>query len=261
VGTDWAEVTVPLSSFQKDPYYTDPTAILGHPMDLTKTSGMNFQPNLAGANTLWVGPVETSGSVQASSTGAAASSTTSTSQAVASGSTVSSGASIQVLDCTGIANDGKNGGTFQDSQGSTITFNTVNNPVKPGSQYLLVSYTLSKGGYCGMWLRAGGSDWNGVDLSKSTQISLSVYSKDSVVLGLTLKDKNNNQYVAQTPPTKGGKWEMVTVSMDSFKLDPYYTPPDAVKGAPKDFSKVATFNFQPQTEGKVTFAVNNVTAQ
>jgi len=112
-----------------------------------------------------------------------------------------------------------------------------------------------------MWCRAGGTDWAGVDLAKAQNINLLVFSKDPVVVGLALKDKNNNQYIAEAPPTQGGKWEAVQVPLESFQLDPYYTPPDAVKGAPKDFSKIKTFNIQPKTVGKVTFALDVITAK
>lgn len=154
--------------------------------------------------------------------------------------------------------DGKNIGTYQDSNGSKIALETKG---KAPNSYLAINYTLAQGGYCGLWCRAGGKDWAGVDLSGAKAVRLSVFCKSSVVLGLSLKDKNNNQYVAKTPATKGGSWETVTVPLDSFQLDPYYTPPDAVKGAPKDFSKVTTFGIQPQTNGTFSVGVNNVVAQ
>jgi hypothetical protein len=154
--------------------------------------------------------------------------------------------------------DGKNAGTFQDTNGSKITVAVQGTAPK---KYLVVNYTLAQGGYCGLWCRAGGADWAGVNLSTAKNITLGIFCKSPVVLGLALKDKNKNQYVAQTPSTKGGGWETVTVPMDSFKLDPYYTPPDAIKGAPKDFSAVTTFNIQPQSVGTFSVAVNNVAAQ
>ncbi len=154
--------------------------------------------------------------------------------------------------------DSKNDGTFQDTNGSKIALSVKG---KAPKTYLVIDYTLAQGGYCGLWCRAGGKDWNGVDLTKVKAINVSIYCKSPVVLGLALKDKTNNQYVAQTPSTKGGGWETVSVPMDSFKLDPYYTPPDAKKGAPTDFSKVTTFNIQPQSVGTFSVAVNNVSAQ
>ncbi len=247
--TSWTVVEVPLSSFAKDPYYTPPDAIAGHPMDLSKTSGMNFQPQMAGAAVVEIGAVETSGTASAS---AGSTSSTVSSPAVASAAT---GPGVQVLDCTGLANDGKSAGTFQDSTGSTFAFAVKDNS---GKKYLSINYDLKQGGYCGMWCRAGGSDWNGTDLSKAKTLNIMIFSKDPVVLEIALKDKNNNQYDANTPATKGGKWELVSIPMDSFHLDAYYTPPDAIKGAPKDLSKVTTFNIQANTVGKFTIGVNSV---
>jgi hypothetical protein len=250
---DWTTIEVPLSSFVKDPYYTPPDAIAGHPMDLSKTSGTGFQPQMAGSAVVEIGPMEASGTASAS-TGSTAASTSSTTSSSSSAS-ASTGPGVAVLDCTGIANDGKSAGTFQDSQGSTFTFAVKDNS---GKKYLSINYELKQGGYCGMWCRAGGSDWNGVDLSKAKTLTLMIYSKDPVVLEIALKDKNNNQYDANTPSTKGGKWETVSIPMDSFHLDPYYTPPDAIKGAPMDFSKVTTFNIQANSVGKFAIGVNSV---
>ena len=253
VTTAWAEVNVPFTSFIKDPYYTPSAAVLGHPMDLSKDSNLNFSPQIDGASVVLIGPVESAGTASAS-TGAAAPKTASA--VAASSSTASNGPAVSVLDFTGL--DSKAAGTFQDSLGSSFTFAVKDNPNKKGKQYLTINFDLKQGGYCGMWCRAGGSDWKGADLSGAKNISVMLYSKTPVSLGLALKDKGNNQYVAETPLSAGGKWETVTVSLDSFKLDPYYTPPDAVKGAPKDFSKVTTFNIQPKTVGKVTVAVESV---
>ncbi len=251
---DWTEVTVNLSSFAKDPYYTPPDAIAGHPMDLSKVSNLNFSPQAVGSGVAFIGPVSTAGVAFASASTGTASMVSSAAPAV---SAASSGTPSAILDCTGIT-DPKNAGTFQDSQGSSFTFTAKDNPNKKGQQYLSIAYELKQGGYCGMWCRAGGADWKGADLTGLKTISLMIYSKDPVVLGLALKDKNNNQYVADTPATTGGKWETVSVSLSDFKLDPYYTPPDAIKGAPQDFSKVATFNIQPKTVGKFVLAVDNM---
>jgi hypothetical protein len=259
--TDWSLVTVNLSSFTKDPYYTPPDAIAGHPMDLTKVGNLNFSPQMQGASVVLIGTIETAGTAGAGSTNSTSTAATgSASSSAPAASTASSGTSTPILDCTGIT-DPKNGGTFQDTMGSTFTFTAKDNPNKKGQQYLAITYELKQGGYCGMWCRAGGADWKGANLTGLKNISLMIYCKDPVVLGLALKDNNNNQYVADTPMTSGGKWETVTVAISDFKLDPYYTPPDAKKGAPQDFSKVATFNIQPKTVGKFTVAVDNMVAK
>lgn len=252
---DWVPVSASLSAFTKDTY-TPPDAIAGHPMDFSKISNLNFSPQMQGASVVLIGPVETDGTASAS-TGTTASSTKASAAAPAAAS-APAGPGAAILDCTGIANDGKNAGTFQDSKGSSFTFAIKDNPSKKGKQYLTITYDLQQGGYCGMWCRAGGSDWKGADLSSAKMIYVTIYSKTPVILGLALKDKGNNQYVASTPATKGGKWETVSVPLDSFALDPNYTPPEAIKGAPKDFSKVTTFNIQPKTEGKFTLAVESI---
>ena len=246
VGTAWAQVNIPFASFKKDPYYTPSDAVLGHPMDLTHTTSMNFQPGVTGTNVLWIGPIETAQG-------------TAPAQAAVAASGSASGGSVVVQDFSTL--DDKSAGAFPtDSQGSSFVFKVKDNANKPGSKFMVVKYDLKKSGNCGMWCRAG-SDWSGVDMSSAKSFNLTVYSAAPIVIGLAMKDKNNNQYVASAPATKGGVWETLSVPLSSFSLDPYFTPPDAVKGAPKDFSKVGTFNIQPKTEGTFTFAVSSVVAQ
>ncbi len=62
---EWMEVTVPLSSLNKNPYYTAPDAALGHPMDLTTIKAMNFSPQIAGDSVVEIGPVEAVGTAPA----------------------------------------------------------------------------------------------------------------------------------------------------------------------------------------------------
>ncbi|HVZ80991.1 MAG TPA: carbohydrate binding domain-containing protein [bacterium] len=148
-------------------------------------------------------------------------------------------------------------GTYQDDKGSKIALEKAG---KGDKTTLALKYTLVQGGWCGLWCRAGGVDWAGVDLTASKTVEFSVNSKGPVVLGMSLTDKNKNQYVAEVS-VKGGAWEKVSVPLDSFKLDPYYTPPEAIKGAAKDFSKVSTFGLTPKTVGTAIVNVKDIVAQ
>ena len=250
MGTNWTQVVIPFASFVKDPYYTPSDAVTGHPMDLSHTTSMNFQASNPGPNILWIGPMETGeGAAPAAAAGAAV--------AAPASSGASSGGAVVVQDFSSF--DDKSGGTFQDSKGSSFAFKTMDNTNRPGSKFLVVTYNLTAGGYCGMWCMAGNG--TGLDLSSAKTFNLLVYTKAPIAISLALKDKNNNQYAAVTPVTKGGVWETLTVPMDSFTLDPNYAPPDAIKGAPKDFSKVPSFNLQAKTEGAFGFAVASVVAK
>jgi hypothetical protein len=252
---DWAEVTVDLSSFTKDPYYTPPDAIAGHPMDLSKTGNINFSPQVVGSGIVLIGPLSTAGTGKASS--ASSSSAKASSAPAASKDVQATGPGSQIFDFTA-GDEDKAGGTFQDSQGSSFKYTVVDNPSKKGSKYLKIDYEQKQGGYCGMYHRTG-TGWDGQNWTGGKALSMMVFCKESLVIGLAIKDKNNNQYTANAPATKGGNWEKVLVPLDSFKLDPYYTPPDAVKGAPEDLSAVKNLNFQAQTVGKFTLAIDNVT--
>ena len=68
---DWTEVTILLSSFIKNPYYTPPGAVLGHPMDLSRTNSMNLSPHIPGASVVEIGPIEAVGGTAAPASPAA----------------------------------------------------------------------------------------------------------------------------------------------------------------------------------------------
>lgn len=255
VTTAWSEVTVPFNTFIKDPYYTPPDAIAGHPMDLSKTTNLNFSPQMAGASVVLIGPVESTGSPSASAAPAADNKT-----AAAPAAAASSGPAITgpVVVYEFGASDSGNGGTFQDSQGSSFKYTLKENPKKKGVSYLVIDYDLKQGGYCGMYHRTG-SSWDGQNWNGGKTLSFNLYCKQPLVIGLAIKDKNNNQYVANSSMSKGGNWEKITVNLADFKLDPYYTPPDAIKGAPLDLSAVKSLNIQAQTVGKYTLSIDGVT--
>ncbi|GEM_PF-528302 len=156
------------------------------------------------------------------------------------------------------ADDPKAGGTFADSNGSTFVYSVQAKAGKPGGKYLVLRFNEVSGGYCGMFYRVG-NDWNGQDWTGAKAVRFLLYSKVPQVMGFTFKDKNNNQYTADGPSTKGTGWETVRIPLGSFKLDPYYTPPDAVKGAPLDLSAVKSFNFQPKTGIQATVALDGLT--
>src|SRR5258708_12947228 len=124
VATAWAEVNVPFASFIKDPYYTPPTAIAGHPMDLSKCQNLNFSPQMDGASLVEIGPVESAGTASAS-TGAAASSTA-PSSAAPPASSASTGPRTALLDSTGL--DSKSPRPLHDSNRSPFTPSLMPNP-------------------------------------------------------------------------------------------------------------------------------------
>jgi hypothetical protein len=235
---DWTDVSVPLASFAKNPYYTPSDAVTGHAADFSKVTSLNLAAQMGGDSVVEVGPISAENAVDLSNLPA-------------------EGPAL-LQDFAGLASDSY--GSFQDKTGSTAAASFADNPKKKGAQILTFSYNLVAGGYAGLWMRAG-ANWDGVNIKGLKTLVLKVRSKGPVVLGLALTDKAHNQYSADAPMTKGGKWETLKVSLDSFKLDPYYTPPDAVKGAPQDFSQVRTLNLSAKTEGKADVEVESIKAE
>lgn len=231
VSADWAEVSVPLSSFHKDPYYTPADAITGHLMDLSKTSGMNLAPQMPGSAVLFFGPVETYGTLDTPTSSAA--------PPVAG----------MVEDWTNVA--GSNTGAYQDSAGSKIDFVTVPD-AKTGQKALkLVSHLVKgDGNYCGIWHNLS------ADLSKAANLKFMAKSTIPGTLQIALLDAYNVQYIAQAQ--LGTDWAYVSVPLSSFHKDPYYTPPNAVTGHAMDLSKTSGMNLAPQMVGDAVVMLGQV---
>jgi hypothetical protein len=242
----WTDISIPIASFKLNPYYQPPEAVKGSPEDLSQVSKIGFGTHIVGSAVVNIGPITTDG---AGSPAAAAA------PVAAAQPIVATGAPLVIQDFS--TDDPKAGGTFADSNGSSFAYSVKTNSNKAGAKFLVINFNEVQGGYCGMFYHTGNT-WDGQDWTGGKAISLMVYSKVPVAMGFAFKDKNNNQYTADAPSTKGTGWETVQIPMSSFKLDPYYTPPDGVKGAPLDLSGVKSFNLQPKTAVKATIAVDKL---
>jgi hypothetical protein len=241
--SSWSEISIPISSFKLNPYYQPPEAVKGSPEDLSQVGKIGFGTHIVGSAVINIGPLTTDG------TGSPAAA------APVAQPIVATGAPLVIQDFS--TDDPKAGGTFADSNGSTFSYAVKSNSNKAGAKFLVINFNEVQGGYCGMFYHTG-NNWDGQDWTGGKAISLMVYSKVPVSIGFAFKDKNNNQYTADGPSTKGTGWETVQIPMASFKLDPYYTAPDGVKGAPLDLSGVKSFNLQPKTAVKATIAVDKL---
>jgi len=145
------------------------------------------------------------------------------------------------------------GKTFTDAIGSSLVYLVKDNPNQPGSKFLAIHFDEKPGGYCGVTYPTEYQDW-----TSAKAVRFLIYSKVPVVMGFAFKDKNNNQYSADAPNTKGTGWETIQIPVDSFKLDSTYTPADAVKGAPLDLSSVKSFSLQPKTSVQTTVRIDSL---
>lgn len=246
----WSDVSVPLSAFQKNPYYQPPDAKQGNPMDLSETKNLNIAPATPGKGTFWIGPISwKKGSAAPPKVKTEAGSASE--EKAASSKNASGKLTVQDFDKeeSGVF------GTYRDEQGSSIQAVYKENSKKKGDGVLMVQYELKTGGWCGIWHRAGNT-WDGQNWSGAQAVEVGIYSKTPVQIGMAFQDANNVQYTSDGATTKGGKWEILRIPLSSFQKDPYYQPPEAKKDAPQDLSLVKTFNIAPKTPGKGSFAVD-----
>ena len=154
-----------------------------------------------------------------------------------------------VEDWTGVT-PGTNTGTYADNTGSKIDFAVDQGP--NGGKVLKITFTLVQGGYCGIWHNFA------ADMSKAGQLKFSAKCAVPGPIQVSLKDAFNVQYIAQAQVTKD--WSEVSIPLNSFRKDPYYTPPEAVLGHPMDLSKTSGMNFAPQMVGGGVLMISAVEA-
>lgn len=239
----WTGVTMSLASFQKDPYYTPPDAVTGKPMDFSTIKGMNFSSQVTGDALFLVGPINAAGEAPAASADKAAAAPAAKDAAPVKPAVIEDWKTV----------DSSNAGTYADSNGSSVTFASVDGP-KKGEKALSLKNNLKSGGYCGVWhsLTAQAGAASGLAFAAKSDKGGSVQ--------IALKDVNNVQYVA-TFTVPAGAWTPVEMPFTSFQKDPYYTPSDAVTGKPMDFSTIKGFNVSVQTAGESTLFLGPVSTQ
>ncbi|HET9869744.1 MAG TPA: carbohydrate binding domain-containing protein, partial [bacterium] len=164
----WTQVTIPISSFKLNPYYQPPEAVKGSPEDLSQVGKIGFGTHIVGTAVVNIGPITTEG------TGSPAAA------AAAPAPIVATGAPMVIQDFS--TDDPKAGGTFADSNGSSLAYSVKANSNKPGAKFLVINFNEVAGGYCGMFYHTG-NNWDGQDWSGGKAVQMMVYSKVPVVLG------------------------------------------------------------------------------
>ncbi len=239
LSVDWTEFTVPLSLFKPTPWPMA-DAPKDAKLNLAKIVGVVLQPQLHGVSTVEVGPISTvKGKVTAKI-----------------GMPVADPKRILVQDFTLLEKNAY--GPFTDeTTGSSIEMSLENDQEGQGNKLGVFHYDLKTDGYCGYWIRAG-QEWGGQDWRGAKTLTVDVYSDAPVELKFGFNDANQSAYSCDLPCTKAGVWEKVSVPFSALKLNKYYQPPEAKKGAALDLSHIETFNLGPETHGKNVFKVREV---
>jgi len=243
---EWTKVTLPLASFQKDPYYTPPDAVAGKAMDFTTLKGMNFSPQVTGPSVLVIGSVTADQAGKADAAKPVKKDEAKNAKKDETKAVVADKKGV-VVEGWETADSG-NTGTYADTNGAVATFKIEDGPKK--GKALRIEGELKPNGWMGVWHTVK------ADLSKAAFLRFQAKSNAAGEVTIALKDKTNNQYIAKCKVTTA--WSEVLVPMSSFQKDPYYTPPDAIAGQAMDLSETKNMNFAPQTMGKVDLSIGAV---
>lgn len=237
---EWEEFLLPFALF-KPTKYPLPGAPAGKPFDPKGIQGVQFSPRTSGTTTYWIGPLSW-GTPGKARTGMPR-------HDVPAGALVVQDFTLLDKRAYGVFTDGK--------KGSDLRLDVVRDPERAERQIIDLHYDLKAGGWCGVWLRCG-DEWEGQDWSKGRKFVFTVHTTEALSLEFGFNDVNGNAYVALAPQTKGNGWETLSFPLDSFQLNPYWQPPEAKKGAPRDLSSIETFNIAPKTAGPHSFRIREV---
>lgn len=233
VSKDWAEVTIPITAFELNKYYQPEGVDTNKPLDLSKVLGFSFAPEGKGAVKFWLGPIASVEENPKEKEKA---------KAEAKKSAPKGNVILQDFEAT----DEGLGDVWKDEKGTTIdlTYKPAPKKDKPADRTVNLKFNLTAGGWCGMWYRAG-SNWDGVDCAGAKSLVVKVFSEKPLEFGISLEDVNKLKFDGVTPTaTTGGRWETVTIPMDSL---------------PSDFSIVKTFNVYMKTPGENLLAIDTIT--
>lgn len=236
---DWQGFAIPMSLFHKSAWQA-PEAPKDGVFDPAHLSGLNLSPRAPGEHSFSVGPIEIVNGPVEGKTG------------LMDGSGKDGALMVQDFE------DLQAGafGTFQDDKtGCTIKLQMVDGG--RSGKAAQFDDDLKDGGWLGAWMRAGDS-WGGQDWSGAKSLHLWVKSSAPTSLELAFNDANQNAYLAPAVQTQGHGWEALVVPFDGFKLNEYYQPAQAKKGAPLDLSHIDSFNIGVKSPGKGSFLVDDV---
>ena len=234
---EWQDFDLPLSSFKKGPWQ-EPDAPKDGAFDAAKVTGLNFSPGHNGKADFTLGPISiVSGKVTAK-TGLM---------------------QHQSKDGQALAQDFEalevgSFGTYVDDKGSKLEVSMV---ADGDNHVMAMSYDIKEGGWCGAWMRVG-DGWGGMDWSSAKTLSLRVKSERPEQLSFAFNDANQCAYTVDLPITQGKGWETLSVPMKAFKLNEYYQPPQAKKGAALDLTHIESCNVGLRTPGKGSVKVDDV---
>ncbi len=239
--TGWQTFTLPLDRFKKSPWTLPDAPKDGH-FDASHVVNLVVSPERKGSTELELGPVELlQGKVEAET-------------GLRDGSGPDGILAVQDFESLGTGY-----GTFQDDKtGCKVSLEAVPDPDRKGNTVGRIRYDLKEGGWLGVWMRTGDA-WGGQDWSAGKYLTLKVKSDKPVDLQLAFNDANQNAYVGPTLHADGtGRWQTLKAPLSLFKLNPYYQPKDAKKGAPLDLSHIDTFNLGVESPGEGSFLVDEV---
>ncbi len=136
-------------------------------------------------------------------------------------------------------------GTSKDEKGSTILTEFVEGPSK-GESALLLTYKKVPEGWVGANRNLDAK------LAGAKAVTFMAKMDPPGSAEIVLSDANKVIYTAAFEVQKK-EWTKVEVPLEAFQKSPYYQPPEAIQGKPKDFTKATQImlNATQVGEGKI----------
>ncbi len=144
-------------------------------------------------------------------------------------------------------------GTSKDEKGSTILTEFVEGPSKGESALLLTYKKVPEG-----WV--GANRAVDANLGKAKAVTFMAKMDPPGSAEIVLSDANKVIYTAAFDVPKKD-WMKVEVPLEAFQKSPYYQPPEAIQGKPKDFSKATSIMVNATQVGEAKIWVGPVYAK
>ena len=164
-----------------------------------------------------------------------------------------SGSSLKVP-TAGILQDFKGGLTGVHTRNPALKLRVDQHPTIPNERVLTVDYPPPSDDPAGrdVWLDVEQRDWTG-----GRAIEFRVKPDHPSRLSVSFADRNHVAFTTWID-LRDTVWQNVRLDLATIRPNPYFQPPNAVSGKPKDLSEVNALGFAPQDREAGRIAIGRI---